>query len=362
MKVSIGFNYTTMPYGGGNSFVKNLCERLTQDGHHVVHTLQDNDIDIILLINPLKTSERATFNNVDIEYYLNFINENAISFQRFNDCDERKDSKNINSKLIKKNKPIDINLFVSSWLKDIFRVITLNKPSEVILGGPDRKIFNQVNKSKWNKQFPIKLVTHHWSNHKNKGYETYQYIDKLLEREDLKNKVEFTLIGNIPSEYNFRNTKLIPPLSSKELSTELKKNNIYITASKNEPSGNHHMEAALTGLPILYLDSGGVTEYCKNYGLSFTEENFLDMFEKLIEDFEIYSKNLETYPYDFEYVYKSLISIFNNSIINRKEIIRNRTKSNKFNIFIKHYFYKFILYVYKKFLEFKIFVVKLIKK
>ena len=37
---------------------------------------------------------------------------------------------------------------------------------------------------------------------------------------------------------------------------ELKKHDIYITASENEPSGNHHMEGALCGLPILFKDSG----------------------------------------------------------------------------------------------------------
>ena len=40
------------------------------------------------------------------------------------------------------------------------------------------------------------------------------------------------------------------------LANELKKHDIYITASENEPSGNHHMEGALCGLPILYKDSG----------------------------------------------------------------------------------------------------------
>ena len=48
-----------------------------------------------------------------------------------------------------------------------------------------------------------------------------------------------------------------------ELADELKKHHIYVTASVNEPSGNHHIEAAQCGLPILYLDSGGIPNIAK---------------------------------------------------------------------------------------------------
>ena len=61
----------------------------------------------------------------------------------------------------------------------------------------------------------------------------------------------------------------------KNLANELKKHDIYITASENEPSGNHHMEGALCGLPILYKDSGSTSEYCNNFGVSYEIESFL---------------------------------------------------------------------------------------
>ena len=62
-----------------------------------------------------------------------------------------------------------------------------------------------------------------------------------------------------------KNTNLIDPLSGRELANELKKNHIYLTASINEPSGNHHIEASQCGLPVLYLKSGGIPEYCKRF-------------------------------------------------------------------------------------------------
>ena len=55
---------------------------------------------------------------------------------------------------------------------------------------------------------------------------------------------------------------IVKPLYGVELADELKKNHLYITGSIFEPSGNHHIEAGQCGLPILYIKSGGTSEYC----------------------------------------------------------------------------------------------------
>ena len=53
MKISLGQKYVDEPYGGGNEFIKNLKDALISDGHIVVDSLKDKDIDIVLLTNPL---------------------------------------------------------------------------------------------------------------------------------------------------------------------------------------------------------------------------------------------------------------------------------------------------------------------
>ena len=40
------------PWGGGNLFVINLANYLTEKGHVVVFSLLDNDIDLILMTDP----------------------------------------------------------------------------------------------------------------------------------------------------------------------------------------------------------------------------------------------------------------------------------------------------------------------
>ena len=83
-------------------------------------------------------------------------------------------------------------------------------------------------------------------------------LDKLLNSDSFKTKYEFSYIGNIPKDLELENTKVIAPLSGLDLANKIKENHVYLTASLNEPSGNHHIEVAQRGLPLLYINSGGI--------------------------------------------------------------------------------------------------------
>ena len=61
----------------------------------------------------------------------------------------------------------------------------------------------------------LKIVTHHWSSHHNKGAEIYTLLDDLLNEKLLKKRIKFTYIGNSPKGIKFNNTKLIKPLYGK---------------------------------------------------------------------------------------------------------------------------------------------------
>ena len=108
------------------------------------------------------------------------------------------------------------------------------------------------------------------------------------------------------------NTKIIKPLSGLELSSELKQHDIYVTGSLNEPSGNHHIEAGLCGLPILYINSGGIPEYTKNFGLEVNINTFEDRLNYMIEYFSNFQKKMKGYPFDSETMCKKYLDLFEN--------------------------------------------------
>ena len=332
MKISIGANIFNGPWGGGNLFFKNFVSHFRSNGHDVINNLAENDIDIILLTDPRKESESSSFTHKDISKYLKYINPNTVVVHRINECDERKSTNGVNSFYVNANKVAHYTVFVSSWIRDIYKYFGMNvEKSKVILGGGDSNVFNQNDKPIWNGNEKLKIVTHHWSSNENKGFEIYQELDYLLGNELLE-LVEFTYIGNLPNSVNLKNTKIIKPIHGKNLSDELKKHHVYITASKNEPSGNHHIEAAQCGLPILYLDSGGIPEYCQGFGISYKKETLIEKIDEISKNYNHYFKELKKYPFSNNQLHSEYEDLFEKLIKNHK------TESNTKNFYFFHFF------------------------
>ena len=337
MKISIGTNIKEGPWGGGNLFAINLRNYLLNKNHDVVTNLFDNDIDLILLTEPRKTSESSAFTHIDVKRYLKYVNNKTIVVHRLNECDERKNTNFVNDYLIEANKVSDQSIFVSEWLKMLFTNQGIqSEKNTVIYGGANSTIFNQNNFKPWQGEGKIKIVTHHWGANWNKGFDAYNYLDKLMEREEWKDKIEFLYIGNMPKDFNFKNTKVIEPLSGLDLAHEIKKNHIYITGSINEPSGNHHIEGAQCGLPILYINSGGTPEYCKNFGLEFNLSNFEEKLSNLIENYNEYQNKMNKYPYSSDFMCEEYFNLFVNLIDNKEDILKKRIIKESKNPILKN--------------------------
>jgi len=362
MKISIGSKVINGPFGGGNEYIKNLISFLEIKGHIVINHLNDDDIDIILLTSPFLDSQTSTFSNYEIDFYQKFVNSSTISFQRINECDERKKTNHINKQIVKSNKNIDCTFFVSSWLKSIFENIDISfKDSFVVMGGPNKNIFNSHNKIYWSSSEPLKIVTHHWSNNFMKGFDIYLKLDQLI-NENKSEDFEFTFIGNLPKDFKFKNTKIFEPLVGEDLSKELKKHHIYITASKNEPSGNHHMEGALCGLPILYLNSGALPEYCSDYGIELDTNNIFESILKIKKNYRKIVNKLDSYPFDFESSANILLNEFENAYANKHEITKKRNQTSRTEVFFNLYMFKTKAMIFKFYISFRKLLAKILNK
>ena len=69
MKISIGMNLTTAPWGGGNQFGNVLKTYLEKSGCYVVTDLRSEDIDIILLTEPRSRLTSSAYNDRNIQKY-----------------------------------------------------------------------------------------------------------------------------------------------------------------------------------------------------------------------------------------------------------------------------------------------------
>ena len=311
MKIAIGSKIIKGPWGGGNLFSKNLKVYLENNNINVVNHLIENDIDIILLTEPRIESSSSTITSLEALMYKKFVNKNVKIIHRINECDERKETKFVNKKMIKISRRSDFTIYVSQWLKDIYDKQNINiKNSKIIMSGSDGDIFNSNNKKHWDRSNKLKIITHHWGNNWNKGFDMYSYLDKLLESPEFKEKFEFTYIGNLPENFKFNNSIYKEPMNDTEISTELKLNDLYITGSLNEPSGNHQIEASMCGLPVMYINSGGISEYQKDYGIEYDINNFTEKLQEIYRNYDIYFEKNSHFPFNASSMCKEYLNIF----------------------------------------------------
>ena len=355
MKIALGFKILDGSWGGGNQFINSLYRDAKARGYKVTNSLDDKDIDIILFTDPRYFNKGVAFGSLDILYYLLFKNKNAIVVHRINECDERKNTNHMNLFLRWSNYFADHTVYISSWLQTL-NLSQQKKPFSIILNGADDITFNDKENIIWKNNEPMKIVTHHWSPNKMKGFDVYQKLDRLLSSHYWRKKIEFTYIGNLPSGFKFKNTKVVKPISGKILGKELSKHHVYITASNNEPAGMHHIEGALSGLPIIYKNSGALPEYCKNYGVCFNNLEFVPAITEMLNNYGFYKSNLKNYSNTASIMTKNYLDLFANLLKKRKEIVLKRNILGSPILVIKNLVF-LIIFILK---SFKVFIHKII--
>ena len=325
MKVSLGFTLQDGAFGGGNQFGRLLTQYLTTQGVTVTHDLSAPDLDIILLMEPDIGLQTSAYNHHDILHYLRQVNPKALVVQRFNNTSQaqRDASDHYNQSRIAANRVADYSIFVSQWAYEAYVESGYDSPHyRIILNGGDASLWyprQNVTPSK-----PLSIVTHHWSTHPNKGFDIYQHLDQLLSKPPWSEQVKFTYIGRVPEGLQFSATRYVPPLSGQALADELRKHDIYLTASRNEAGPNHCIEGAMCGLPLLYIESGAMLEYCAGFGQSFTPDNFEIQLETMLAAHTQWSAKMPTYPHTAEKTCQGYYILFDELLSQRESIIAQR--------------------------------------
>lgn len=298
LKISLNSKKIDGPYGGGNQFGVSLENYLKSKGHEVYRDLSVK-VDLILIV---ASESHLRITAYDLEAIRDYIlmNPQTVVVQRVNSCDEQRGSDlGINRAMLEANQIADSTIFISSFVRDLFvkKGLELRKSDRVILNGANEEFFNPQSRSGWNSTQKLRLVTHHWSSNYMKGFDIYERLDQLLAIEPFKSLFEFTYIGNIPVGVEFKNTKVIGPTSGHALANLLRQNHIYLTAARNEAAGMHHVEGVRCGLPVLFLNSGALPEYCGPYGLEFTLIDFEEKLQEMAKRYAEFREKVLACPY-----------------------------------------------------------------
>lgn len=297
------------PYGGGNQFLVKIIEKLKDRGHEVVFHLKEG-IDTIFMMDPRPG---------DIGYSIQHIGSYKKSFpstkivHRVNECDKRKGTTGLDELLLKGMDMSSNVVFISQWLQDYFSELGYSGNSDVIYNGCNTDHFYPRHDN--NLGAKVKVVTHHWSDNWMKGFDLYTKLDEyLLDYPDTN--IEFTYIGRYYKDYTPKATKIISPTHGLDLGRRLREHDVYVTASRFEPCGMHHVEGSASGLPVLYhSDGGGINELCVNHGLPFNNfDEFLEGLEQIKGNYDTYRNKINYASLDIDQCISRYIKVIENQI------------------------------------------------
>jgi glycosyltransferase involved in cell wall biosynthesis len=328
MYISIGMKIRQGPWGGGNAFGQCLSRHLEERGHQICFDLAPKGLDATILVDPLPNSETCTYNHIDISRYLLLKNPSAIVIHRINECDERKGTQGVNKMLMRASALSDHTVFISSYLRDLFEAGGYDRPeTSVIRNGADPARYNRAANQPWNGDEPMRLVTHHWGSNRKKGFDVYEHVDRMLGEAAWRDRLAMTYVGNLPEGFAFEHIRHIPPLGGDALSNELAAHHVYLTASVNEPAGMHHIEGALTGLPLVYRLSGALPEYCEGSGVAFEGPHDVEQaLESMLASYSKWREALTHYPYTADRMCAEYTDLIEQLVANRAAIVGARRR------------------------------------
>lgn len=259
------------PFGGGNQWLNQISTYLRRQGYRVVFSLDDR-ADLVMGTHAGLGGDLA-FSYAEVAAAKR-RNPALRCIQRINDNDARKGTGGMDAELAAGNAAADHTVFVSSWLRDYHaaRWFEASRPHSVIINGADPAVFHPFGNRPWTAGEPLRLVTHHWSDNRSKGFDVYEEIDGMIAAGRLPG-VELWIIGRWPAGLRWRAARTFGPCAGRALAGLLRQCHVAVTASRFEPGAMHPVESLQCGLPLLYhADGGGTVELGDKFGVLLRED------------------------------------------------------------------------------------------
>ena len=270
--VAINMRPVRGPWGGSSPFVSQMAALLRQRGWRVQFNL-DGRVDAVIVIDPREDLPYKSFGMRELAAFKQ-KHPQTVVVHRVNECDARKKTDFMDRLLADANQMADHTVFISEWLQEHHaqRWFDTTRPHSVVYNGADARVFHPVGCARHDPGAPMRIVTHHWSDNPMKGFDFYDAVDKLIHAGKL-NGFEFWVIGRWPEEIVWKAARTFPATRGEPLARLLRQCHLYLTATRWEPCGMHHVEGAQCGTPLVYhLDGGGVVEAGEKYGVGFRDD------------------------------------------------------------------------------------------
>ena len=127
----------------------------------------------------------------------------------------------------------------------------------------------------------VRVIASSWSDNPNKGADVLRWLDRNLDGE----RYELTFAGR--TDEVFERTRVLGPILTESLAAELRRSDVYLAPSRNDPCSNALLEALASGLPAVFRTSGGHPELVGEAGVAFDEpEEVADALDRLVAELD----------------------------------------------------------------------------
>jgi glycosyltransferase involved in cell wall biosynthesis len=111
----------------------------------------------------------------------------------------------------------------------------------------------------------VRVITTSWSDNPNKGADVLAWLDEHLDHQ----RYELTFAGRSPD--SFAHIRMLGALPTTAVAEELRRHDVFLAPSRNDPCSNALLEALASGLPVVFRASGGHPELVGDAGVPFDE-------------------------------------------------------------------------------------------
>jgi glycosyltransferase involved in cell wall biosynthesis len=128
---------------------------------------------------------------------------------------------------------------------------------------------------------PLRVIATSWSDNPRKGADVLEWLDRNLDLDGY----ELTFAGR--TQAKLERIRVVGPLASEPLAELMRKQDVYLAASQDDPCSNALLEALACGLPAAFRRSGGHPELVDQAGIGFDDpEELPDVFARLATELD----------------------------------------------------------------------------
>jgi glycosyltransferase involved in cell wall biosynthesis len=275
--VALFHDFTASPAGGANQTLRALVAELERRGVRV----ENNTISV--------TTRGVLFNSFNFDFArlellarraegVRMVHRVGAVTSLYRGFDDGTDARvaRLNRELA------DTTLAISHATIAMYREIGVELVDpQVVYNACDPAVFNPSDRVRFSRDRKLRLISTSWSDNPRKGGPTYRWLEGVLDWD----RFDFTFVGNASTP--FERIRHLPPLPSQALAAELRRHDVFLTATENDAYSNALVEALSCGLPAVYLDSGGSSEAVGDAGFGFRErEEIPGLLDRLAEEYE----------------------------------------------------------------------------